>query len=165
MPQRRNESSRITPRSLQKCIRTPRLAAGQFCALAYEQKMEISLADSMSCLGYLPMLFMCNDASLKGNLHETFQTQAQFPADDPDVLAGKSLHFMNRWPKEMPSLRPAMLSYYDQTEALAFELLRVFAIGLDLPEDTFARHFKKPMGTLRLMHHPRSPDPLLAASI
>lgn len=129
-------------------------AAHAFCALPLEQKMEISLTESMSYTGYLPMLHMGADTSLKGNLHETFQITTEFSPDDPDVLADKPLHQVNRWPKAMPELRTAMLEYNDRTAALSYDLLSLFALGLDLPEDTFAKYFDKPMNRLRLMHYP-----------
>lgn len=134
-------------------------AAHEFCSLPLDQKMKLSMVDHENFLGYLPMLYMGNDPDIKGNRYESFFIQKQFSPDDPDVLAGKRLHAMNRWPEEMPGLRTAMLSYYEKTEALTFDLLNVFAIGLDLPEDTFSRHFKKPMSRLRLMHYPPQ-DPM-----
>lgn len=134
-------------------------AAHEFCALPLERKLKISLADHPDFLGYLPMLYMGNDTSLKGNLHESFQIQKQFSPDDPDVAAGKRLHALNRWPEEMPALQTTMLSYYNQLEAVAFDLLSVFALGLGLPEDTFLPYFKKPMNFLRFMHYPAQ-DPL-----
>jgi isopenicillin N synthase-like dioxygenase len=39
-------------------------------------------------------------------------------------------------------------------EQLAAQLLRLFAIGLGVPEDTFIRHFREPIGLLRLLHYP-----------
>lgn len=134
-------------------------AAAAFCALPLADKEEISLLQSVSYTGYLPMLVMGNDASLKGNLHETFQITSEFAPDDPDVLAGKPLHQPNRWPRAMPGLQPAMLRYFDRTAELAYALLQLFAQGIDLPEDTFAKYFTKPMNRLRLMHYPpQAPD-------
>jgi isopenicillin N synthase-like dioxygenase len=132
-------------------------AAAEFCALPLEDKLEISLLKSVSYTGYLPMLVMGDDPSLAGNLHETFQITTEFAPDDPDVLADKPLHQVNRWPSAMPALRPAMLKYLDQTADLSYALLELFALGLNLPEDAFAKYFNKPMNRLRLMHYPPQP--------
>ena len=47
-----------------------------------------------------------------------------------------------------------MLAYFDQMSRLSETLLEMFAIGLDLPEDTFRKRFMKPMNWLRLLYYP-----------
>jgi isopenicillin N synthase-like dioxygenase len=76
------------------------------------------------------------------------------PLDDPDVVAGKPLHGPNQWPSALPELRIAMSDYYRTLSGIAHDLLKIFALGLDLPEDSFSRHFKKPMNQFRVMHYP-----------
>ena len=94
------------------------------------------------------------DPKIKENLQEAFQIHPELPADDPRVLAGKKLHGTNPWPSAMPDLKPRMMRYYVQMWDLAQELLRLFAIGLDLPEDIFMKFFHEPMLMLRLLHYP-----------
>lgn len=129
-------------------------AAGQrFFALPLERKMEISLTRSMAFRGYLPMKIMGKDQEIKGNLHEAFHCYREVPADDPDVLAGTPLHDVNHWP-DLPGFRETLIDYYARVDALSLELLRLFAIGLDLPDDAFTRLCKRPMSALKIMHYP-----------
>lgn len=130
-------------------------AAKTFFALPLEERMTISLTKSMNYRGYLPMKIMGSDPTIKGNLHESFHMYNDMRPDDPDVLAGKPLHDVNVWPEAYPAFRPIMLDYYARLTSLGLELLRAFAVGLDLPEDTFTRHYaRQPMSSLKLMHYP-----------
>ena len=129
-------------------------AARHFFALPLESKMEIALMRSRSYRGYLPMKLMGKDTSLKGNIHEGFQIHRELPPDDPDVIRMKPLHDVNQWPSAFPELRAQMLAYYDALTAFSFDMLKVFAIGLDLPEETFHQFFRNPMMQLRFLHYP-----------
>ncbi|MGD9945368.1 MAG: isopenicillin N synthase family dioxygenase, partial [Burkholderiaceae bacterium] len=126
----------------------------RFFELPLEEKMAIRLALSDNYRGYLPMKMMGADPSLKGNLHEGFQIHRELAADDPDVLAGKPLHGPNQWPASIPELKPQVLQYYDAMSALSHTFLRMFALGLDLPEDSFTRFFRKPMMQFRWLRYP-----------
>lgn len=126
----------------------------RFFALPLEEKMAIRLALSDNYRGYLPMKLMGADPSLKGNLHEAFQIHRELPADDPDVLAGKPLHGPNQWPASMPELKPKVLEYYNAMTDLSFTFLKMFAMGLDLPQDAFTRFFRKHMMQFRFLHYP-----------
>jgi isopenicillin N synthase-like dioxygenase len=131
------------------------LALGKrFFALPLEEKMAIRLALSDNYRGYLPMKMMGADPSLKGNLHEGFQIHKELPPDDPDVLAGKPLHGPNQWPSSMPEFRPKVMEYYNAMTDLSFTFLKMFAMGLDLPQDSFTRFFSKPMMQFRYLRYP-----------
>jgi isopenicillin N synthase-like dioxygenase len=101
--------------------------------------------------------FQASKEELKGNLYEAFQIHAEFPKDDPDVLAGKPLHTQNPWPSAMPQLRDEMLGYFAELQTLADKMLKLFALGLDMPEDGLDQYFRKPMTQLRLIHYPPQP--------
>ena len=52
-----------------------------------------------------------------------------------------------------------MMAYYDKMDRLGYALLRLFELGLDLPEGTLKQFFKKDMNSLRLLHYPpQKPD-------
>lgn len=126
----------------------------RFFALPLEEKMAIRLALSDNYRGYLPMKMMGADPSLKGNLHEGFQIHRELPADDPDVLAGKPLHGPNQWPASMPEFKSQVLDYYAAMTDLSFTFLKMYALGLDLPQDAFTRFFRKPMMQFRFLRYP-----------
>ncbi len=128
--------------------------ARRFFELPMAEKDKIAIYRNDQYRGYLPMQMMGADPALKGNLHEAFQIHRELPPDDPDYLAGKPMHSPNIWPESMPELKQAMLAYYDRLDSLAHTFLRMYATGLDLPEDAFTRFFRKSMMQMRIMHYP-----------
>jgi isopenicillin N synthase-like dioxygenase len=75
-------------------------------------------------------------ATTAGDLNESFMI-GPFDPVDPDYAtrpqAGK--HFAaNLWPERPAALRPVMTRYYREMSALAQTLMRLFALGLGLPE-------------------------------
>lgn len=133
--------------------------AEEFFGLPLEAKNEVSISKSPLFRGYIPSNHIGVDQKLKANLQEAFQIHLDLPANDPDVVAGKPMHGANPWPSAMPSLRADMTDYQQRLWALGQKLLPLFAIGLGLPEDTFAKFFQKPMIMLRVLHYPpQAPD-------
>jgi isopenicillin N synthase-like dioxygenase len=136
-------------------------AAKRFFALPEAERMALEISKATHYRGYIPLklmaqapTFAASSAELKGNLYDAFQIHAELPPDDPDVLAKKPLHAANPWPAAMPELRALWLAYYAQLGGFAAEMLRLFALGLDLPETALDRFFRKPMMQLRMLHYP-----------
>ena len=77
-------------------------------------------------------------------------------------------HFVpNRWPAQPAALRPLCSDYFRAMERLAAELMRLFALALDLPEDFFDDTIDRHCGSLRLINYPAplsqaAPDQLRA---
>lgn len=65
----------------------------------------------------------------------------------------------NLWPAEPPGFRDAMLAYYRGLSALAGRLMRLFALGLDLPEAFFDDRIDRAISALRLLNYPDQPVP------
>ena len=65
----------------------------------------------------------------------------------------------NLWPAEPPGFRGAMLDYYRELSALAGRLMRLFALGLALPEGFFDRRIDRAISALRLLNYPDQPVP------
>jgi isopenicillin N synthase-like dioxygenase len=93
------------------------------------------------------------------DLKESYEIGLDLPLDDPAVAAGVPLHGPNRWPSDHPWLRDAAQAYFDATLALGKQLLRLFAVSLDMPEGFFLQYCKKPIVQTRLFHYP-PPDAL-----
>lgn len=126
----------------------------EFFDLTPAVKNAMSMANSLHYRGYLPMKMLGNDAEMKGNLLESFHVWQEHAADDPDLLAGKPLHGLNQWPAEMPGIQREVLEYTEQVTALAIDMCKLAALGLDLPEETFASQFDRPLSLLRFIHYP-----------
>jgi len=124
--------------------------AEEFFRLPQQQKLELSMANNNAYRGYLPMKTTGGDPAMKGLLLESFHVwQSGSPGDGQDAAATQ-----NPWPASMPSMQQEVLDYCARVSALARGLLRVAALGIGLPEDTFLRYFDDPLSLLRLIHYP-----------
>ena len=64
-------------------------------------------------------------------------------------------HFAeNRWPGQPATLRPAFTAYFHALERLAADVMRLFAVALDLSEDFFADKIDRQCGSLRAINYP-----------
>ena len=68
------------------------------------------------------------------DLKESFNLGLKLTADDPDVLAGKPLHAVNRWP-DLPGYRADVERYFDAMLTLGDRLLGPLALCLDMPPE------------------------------
>lgn len=73
---------------------------------------------------------------------------------DPYELYGD-----NQWPSDeiLPGFRETFLRYYAQLLELSRDLMRIFALALDLPENFFDDKMKFPGAMARMMHYPPQP--------
>lgn len=134
-------------------------AARDFFALPMDRKMQIHIRKSTNHRGYVPLLEENTDPTARGDVHEAFDMALEVPADDPDVLAGKSMYGPNVWP-ELDGFRPAMEAYYAQMYGLGRRIFRGFALALGLAEDHFEPLIGKPMAQLRVLHYPSQDGPV-----
>lgn len=129
--------------------------AHKFFALPEDAKEEISIKKSgYAFSGYLPSGHIGSDPKMKGDLHESFQIQANLPEAGRDAGASAPLDAGNLWPSAMPELRPDVLAYRDAVTTLGRNLLQLLAAGIGLPEDAFTRMATEPTSMLRLLHYP-----------
>lgn len=109
------------------------------------------------------LLFDANDRGYKGpgnialpgypaDLKEVLDLGVDLPADHPDVVAGKPFHGPNQWP-DLPGFREALTTYYDAVSRVGHELLRLFALALDLEESFFLPYHDNAHITWRIMRY------------
>lgn len=129
-------------------------AGHDYFAISDEEKMKNHVTLSKNNRGYAAMLEENTDPTARGDLHESYDTALDVPADDPDVLAGKVLYGPNQWPENMPDFRSAMETYHAEMLKLSGHLLHGFALALGLEETYFDTMVDKPLATLRVLHYP-----------
>jgi isopenicillin N synthase-like dioxygenase len=72
--------------------------------------------------------------------------------------AGRRIFTPNNWPSEISGFRATSQEYYGQMSVMAQTLMRLFALGLDLPETWFDTRIDKHMATLTLANYPAPLD-------
>jgi isopenicillin N synthase-like dioxygenase len=140
-------------------VQDTRAAALRFFALPEDEKNKVrKRADSYR--GYAPVeteaLAQSLDNASPPDLKEAFNigqvdvgTGAYFTAPE-----AQSFFAPNRWPPALPELKTALEGYYRAMTALATELMRLFALGLDLPEHFFDDKVDRHITNLSLLYYP-----------
>jgi len=130
-------------------------AAGWFFAAPQAVRDALDVKTSPNFRGYVPIGLV--GPGKPRRMLEAFQMMLDLPPDDPDAAAGSIMHGPNRWPEAAPAFRAAMEAYFAAMMELMRLLLFAFARGLELPDDFFVAHFRKPLTQLRLLHYPPQP--------
>ena len=63
----------------------------------------------------------------------------------------------NQWPAAVPSMQSAAMAYFEAAHEVAFQLMRGFARGLDLPEEFFLQHCSRPISRASYVYYPPQP--------
>ena len=108
-------------------------------------------------IGYLPM---ASGQWTEGrrSRNEAYFLRRERGADDPEVLANRRFHAMNRWPDELPGFRETALAYMHALERLCQRLVPIYAMALGMPADTFDAAYAEPHIILRMSHYPPLDD-------
>jgi isopenicillin N synthase-like dioxygenase len=68
-------------------------------------------------------------------------------------------HFApNLWPARPPELKRVWADYFKAMEVLSAQLMRIFALALELPEDFFDDKIDKHISMFRVLNYPEQPD-------
>ena len=143
-------------------------AAEDFFSRPLDRKLGIRQPAPHISRGYTPVAGESLSATLgqkaPGDLKEIVDMG---PVDVPDGAyftrpeAGQHFH-PNLWPDEPAAFRTEMESYYRRMNRLANDLMAIFAVALNLPEDFFFDKLDKNISALRLICYPEqkiAPEP------
>lgn len=100
-----------------------------------------------------------------GDFKEGIKIGRHLDAEHPLVQAGVPLHGPDLWPEGLPGWREAMQAYFDRLGDLGHEIMRAFALALDLPETHFDAMLTLPMATLGPLHYPPQPGEVTEARL
>ncbi|MGE0153462.1 MAG: isopenicillin N synthase family dioxygenase [Reyranellaceae bacterium] len=101
------------------------------------------------------------DVAAPHDLKETFAIGPVDLPDDPDYAGPRSYpHFVpNVWPLRPAALQPVWTQYFRTMHRLADDIMRIFAVALDLPEAWFADKTDKCISLLRAQNYPEQAVP------
>ncbi|MCS6766108.1 MAG: isopenicillin N synthase family oxygenase [Candidatus Protistobacter heckmanni] len=135
--------------------------AERFFKLPAPVRMQVEIGKSTCRRGYEPMQYQTLDLGSPPDLKESFFIGEDFGPEHPYVKAGLPNYGANQWLSDedcgMPEFRPTLERYFRMTRALAEEMMRMFAMAVDMPADHFDPAMVDPMGMLRLIHYPPQP--------
>lgn len=136
-------------------------ASNAFFDLAVEEKMRVARPAPDVTRGYIALeaesVGRSQGLDVPGDLNESLMIgPVDVPPDDPYFFgpaAGKHFH-PNLWPAHPAELRALYERYFRAMGALAAELMAMFALALDLPEDFFADKIDRHISRLRVRNYP-----------
>jgi isopenicillin N synthase-like dioxygenase len=150
---------RIPEKVVDDCAKTARA----FFDLPLEKKMAALPPEKYVPRGYAPMAGE-SLAALDGqvalpDLKEAFD-MGQIQKMPPEAPAEAAIFFApNIWPEQPAGMRAAFEAYYDTFEDLATDIMALFALALDLPQNFFEPFLQKGLGisVLRAINYPDQP--------
>jgi isopenicillin N synthase-like dioxygenase len=139
--------------------RTERAAAG-FFDLPLAQKLALKRPQDDQVRGYSAVgdegLSYSLDEVTPGDLKESFTIGPIDPPDEPyfnGPAAGP--HFApNLWPSQIVDFKSAWSTYFATMSELSAQLMRIFALALDLPERFFDDTIDRHISMFRVLRYP-----------
>jgi isopenicillin N synthase-like dioxygenase len=141
-------------------------ATGDLFALPLSQKLQWCSRRPEINRGYAAkgtegLSYSLGEESAPPDLFEAFNIGPDsWPAGDPVYEAERDRFFaLNIWPDHPATadLRPALVAYFTEVQALAHHLTRLFALALGLDGDFFADKTDHSTDTIRVNHYERGP--------
>lgn len=66
----------------------------------------------------------------------------------------RDLFMQNQWPKDDPEFKIKLFRYHNALIRLARQLMKIFALGLDLEESYFDHLMDCPLNNIKTIHYP-----------
>lgn len=131
-----------------------------FFDLPLAEKMRVGRPAIDVARGYIPIeaesIGRSRNVETPGDLNESLMIGPVDVAADRYFSASEAgRHFApNLWPAEPSDLRGRYVAYYRAMGSLAAELMAMFALALDLPDDFFAARIDRHISRLRVRNYP-----------
>ncbi len=130
-------------------------AARGFFSLPSEEKSTIAIDTTQR--GWMAEGLSTMQGAATHDLKEVFFWGYELEPDHPDIVAGKPLMSVNKWPDEVcPELRCNITPYYDAVCGVAREVLKAIAVGFGSEPDFFETRYKTPLARGQLVYYPPS---------
>jgi len=120
-------NSGVSERAIEKIFS----ASKQFFALPLDVKMDYKYRGTGSNCGYIGPEKECLDPTAAPDLKEAFNVRK------PNVIHDVP------WPSEAPLFQPAVEEFWEEIMSLAHNVMRAFAMGLNVPDDFFFHFHEK----------------------
>lgn len=130
-------------------------AAQSFFGLPMEGKTRYTPPEQTKGRGYLPLGIESVAATLTGETPPDLCEALVF-ASVARERAGEGMP--NYWPADPPQLADRVNAYHDAMQQLGWDLMRLSALALDLPEDWFAPHYRTGALVLRFVCYPEQTE-------
>jgi isopenicillin N synthase-like dioxygenase len=80
--------------------------------------------------------------------------------DIPDLTVRNPFLGRNQWPSQMPEFRASVYPFFEAGLECGKEMMRAFALSLDLPEEVFLQATNQPIARSSVIYYPPQPSDL-----
>lgn len=127
-------------------------------ALSDEVKQKYDVKNFFGFRGFDKLNGQQLDPYGKPDHKEGFYCGKNYPQDHPFAIAKYQNYGPNQWPEELPECEEICQEYIEAMYSLADYLMKLLALTLKLPADYFDASSRDPMGTLRMIRYPPTPE-------
>jgi isopenicillin N synthase-like dioxygenase len=121
--------------------------AGAFFAAPMAEKERVAVAAGHR--GFIRMGEAKMASGARPDLKESFVWGLDEPGDDGIPP--------NRWPNFMPEMRGVLTAFFDAGNALGWQMLRAFAVAIDVAPDRFVQTIGRPISRGSVIYYPPQP--------
>jgi len=150
----------VAPELVERCYSLSK----DFFDLPLHEKLKVKQPSPDQVRGYSAVgaegLSFSLDEVSPGDLKESYSIGPAAVPDDPYYMsAAAGPHFApNVWPEAPAELRATYEQYFEVMAKLSADLMRIFAVALDLPEDFFSGKIDKHISMFRTLSYPDQPE-------
>lgn len=92
--------------------------------------------------------------AVKVDLKESFVWGLDIPDEHTSVLESNPFLGKNQWPEKMPELRECVYPFFEAGLKCGRDMMRAFALGMEIPEDSFLKSFNEPIARGSIIYYP-----------
>ena len=94
------------------------------------------------------------------DLKESFVWGLDLPDEHPSVTMENPFLGRNQWPVEIPEFKKSVYPFFEAGLQCGLEMMRAFALGMGLPEDSFLKATDEPIARSSIIHYPPQSEDL-----
>jgi isopenicillin N synthase-like dioxygenase len=136
-------------------VERAREAARRFFDLPIEEKNRVRVNENHR--GFLRIGEARMADGVEPDLKESFVWGPEPREEASDPVPSNPFLCPNNWPAFDPGFREAVYPFFEAALDCGRRLLRIFAVGMDLPADTFTRPWKRPIARGSVIYYPPQP--------
>ena len=94
------------------------------------------------------------------DLKESFVWGLDLPDEHPSVTMENPFLGRNQWPVEIPEFKKSVYPFFEAGLQCGLDMMRAFALGMGLPEDSFLKATDEPIARSSIIHYPPQSEDL-----
>jgi len=108
--------------------------------------------------GYLTVGEAKMEQAERVDFKESFVWGLDLPDEHSSVTMENPFLGRNQWPDEMPEFKRSVYPSFEAGLQCGRDMMRAFALGMEIPEDSFLKATNEPIARSSIIHYPPQPE-------